>query len=276
MTGGVARRPWRGVVAAVVVVGLVAAGVTVLCVARLRPVARLSTCVLPNPAGPVDELAQHAPDGGALTVTETGFTQVDQGNALFGAVIRNTSAYAAYQTDMRVMAYDAEGRDAYRDSPATWLHLGVPVILPGEAFGLGAAATTRPIAGDREVIRVARFTVVIGETRWVRPDGLRRTGATVHEVDSKLRLRHGPAYCKPVPSHGYSMLLRDSSGRIIGGAYELDRSSWCRSNSDDPATWFGPNLPTDIDWSRSEVVALCDPISGASEWAGKRPFNYPH
>jgi hypothetical protein len=242
---------------------------------KFRSVANLTGCGVPKPAGVLDAGAVHAPDGGAVTLVETAFNQRPNSAVLLGAVLRNTSRYAAYRTEVTVEVHNAAGEDVFGEYRPQWFHLAIPVILPGDTAGFGTFGLfdTHPAdGGDR---RVTSFTVTIGANWWVPPDGLRRTMATARQIGPDILMRRGHDYCTHVRNHGYAVVLRDSAGRLIGGAYLHAVSGWCAFDEDDNTIkLIREDLPPNVDWQRSEVYALCDPVPERGPWPGKQPYNY--
>lgn len=232
--------------------------------------------------------AASAPGGGGIRVVEQGFSQeaTAEGQVFLGAVVVNTSNTIAYQTTVTFHPFDA----AHVEVPTNGDRLSVliPVIMPGQRIGAGYGTYSR---SDR----VAGAEISLSATTWLPGNALGRTfspdAATYlrttrsnprNPVGAQIRYAETSSNCAgSAVSSGTSVLYRDSTGKLVGGAFGDPASpiEVRNEHAGDPAgeypslsspscepgkreTWVvpGAGAPTTADDSRTEIYPYCDPI----------------
>jgi hypothetical protein len=179
-----------------------------------------------------------APDGGEIRVVEHGFTAAagtDSGDEIhvvsYGIVVENTSDHVATGTSVRVRMLDEDGRPVGPRSGIGDAEHTIPVLLPGQRFGLGEPRWVKR-SGTVELV------VIVGESAgwWpVDHDLVAFPGITTGDVevdpyyggalyvrfriDSAYRVRFGGLTSSLLyePARTPYVLFRNSDGEIVGG-----------------------------------------------------------
>ncbi|MFY1697950.1 hypothetical protein [Solwaraspora sp. WMMA2101] len=244
-----------------------------------------SPCITPpgdtaNPgsgtaAGTAADVGAAAPDGGELSIVESGFTQFGSAAAPItrdgvvstGAVIVNTSGHLAYGATVSFRVLDAEGRPASLD-PAREQPRQIPVILPGQQVGVGERHWVASRGGRR--VEVARVDVTVTGATWLPVEGTPTAAVTTRHLDTA---RYGPdsidatvsyevhsPYCRELASTGVGIVFRDAAGVIVGGGFDPTASrSGCRPGRHRESALLVRSLPPTADDTRTEVHQYCVP-----------------
>ncbi|MGX7669805.1 hypothetical protein [Plantactinospora sp. DSM 117369] len=264
---------------AVAVVLLVAAGVWW----ALRPGDARETAACPYPevssgvtsARPGDDnrTTIAAPSSGAVTVTETGFTQIaDKGEVSIGAVVENTSSQVAYRTRVIFGALDANGKYALGEAGRFNYFFEIPIIRPGERAVIGTYAFLDPASFTRTGIwiTVARANLQLVQTQWI-PEADTEKFPTVtarlnpekpplaSNGDVIVHLVANSNACRELGGRGKMMVFRDAAGAVVGGAYHpMPNSEVCAAGDfTTRAQALGGKLP-EADLARTELDVYCD------------------
>lgn len=174
-----------------------------------------------------------APDGGGVRVVEQGFTETaspltDQDNyyVTVGIMVENTSDYVAVATGIEVRLRDGSG-DRLPHGLGDDGTLSVPVLLPGQRFGVGATdlldrggtaelavAVGEPAQWWPAEHRVAEFAqVTTGELSTIRDSPIELT----------LRFTIDSGYPVSVGRRTAFAVFRNAAGEIVGGANDPAR-----------------------------------------------------
>ncbi|WFE24820.1 hypothetical protein O7623_15370 [Solwaraspora sp. WMMD791] len=214
-----------------------------------------------------------SPDGGELSIVESGFTQFGSAAAPItrdavvstGAVIVNTSGHLAYGATVSFRVLDAEGRPASLD-PAREQPRQIPVILPGQQVGVGERHWVASRGGRR--VEVARVDVTVTGATWLPVDGTPTAAVTTRHLDTA---RYGPdsidatvsyevlsPYCRELTSTGAGIVFRDVAGVIVGGGFDPTASrSGCLPGRHRQSALLVRSLPPTADDTRTEVHQYC-------------------
>lgn len=187
----------------------------------------------PSTAGPAS--FTEPPDGGALTVAETGFSsepnQQEAADILsYGVVVTNTSEFVALDAVVSIRLLDAGGDPIDEisgeptDRPAR--RQTVTRLLPGERLGFGGTvphhgAGVADLAVD---IETATWSPVSEQFWWSHP--VTTSDVTTQDTAgaSVLRFAVNAAYTREmIPGElviggRFTAIFRDGSGAVVGGA----------------------------------------------------------
>ncbi|WP_422771859.1 hypothetical protein ACN28C_01685 [Plantactinospora sp. WMMC1484] len=214
-----------------------------------------------------------APSSGALTVTETGFTQIaNKGEVSIGAVVENTSSQVAYQARVIFEAFDADGSYALGESGRFNYFFEIPIVRPGERAVVGTYAFLNRDSFNRTgvFITVARASLDLVQTQWIpesdtetfpaisarlhpdRPPLAQDGAVTVHFTANS-------SACRELGSRGNMVVFRDTTGGVVGGSYYPSRKEDVCPGGDSTgrAQVFDSKLP-DADLARTEINVYCD------------------
>ncbi|GLZ06605.1 hypothetical protein Acsp03_40710 [Actinomadura sp. NBRC 104412] len=240
--------------------------------------------VLADESGPKPRVlaspSASAADGGTVRLVEHGFTRLrdpsGEHRVSWGLIVENTSRTSVVSVPITVDILDARGRQLITKTSAHARERKTAFIPPGGRFGLGDATYVA-----RDGARRLRFT--LGKAEWIKPNDLRAVRLTaslvkgdLHRVDrdqfyllgEPLRAevhrtrRHDLTITFRVESgasevlgNGHaSAILRDSTGKIVGGTHPADTVSWTRF----PPGWSiqrirATGVPPTVDPRRIEV-----------------------
>jgi hypothetical protein len=219
-----------------------------------------------------------APSGGAVTVTETGFTQSgDRARVSIGAVAENTSSQVAYHTRVIFRAYTAKGTSAIAESEQYTFFFEIPIIRPEERVAIGDFVNVDPTTWQKTGIwlTVARAGLDLVNTQWIPAENT----ASFPTVSARLDPTKPPQAsdgwmsvnfaassnaCRELGSRGVGMVFRNAGGAVIGGAVDGDdQTDLCKAGEfKSGATAFNKKLPN-VDLARTEVSVFCD-VTGSS------------
>ncbi|MFG1926879.1 hypothetical protein [Cryptosporangium sp. NPDC048952] len=211
-----------------------------------------SSCDVPDTAPD----ARSEPAGDDVRVVESGWSPTAGGVAL-AAVVQNTSKdRVAYRT-----------RITFTPAGPDWF-LEIPVLLPGQRVGAatwieGAVSPSRP-------------GVVVGQTHWLDAgkQGFRSVTATYRDAGG---VTVTSPYCRNVARHGVSLLFRDSTGKLLGGARIDDGpDAVCRPGARTDSEKQVQGVPAGADPSRTEAYAYCDPARVDRSPTGPAGVNYSY
>jgi hypothetical protein len=214
-----------------------------------------------------------APSGGAVTVTETGFTQTSNDSEVsMGAVVENTSSLVAYRTRVIFGANVADGSYALAESGRYNYFFEIPIIRPGERAVIGTYAFLNGDSFNRTGvwITVARANLDLVRTQWI-PEA--DTG-TFPAVSARLNPAKPPQAeegavtvdlaansnaCRDLGGRGMTMVFRDATGAVVGGAFDAIRKAELCAAGDftAQAQVFDSKLPR-ADLARTELNVYCD------------------
>jgi hypothetical protein len=234
-----------------------------------------ATCPAPTgPTGPAGSAAQ-APDGGAVRVTESGFTQVDGVTVSIGAILRNTSAATAYRTRVSITIFDDRQQPVGDPQRKKDLQLEVPVLPPGQQVGVGAVG----LVTEREDLSptvVTRVAVELTAAQWWPPDtSALSTTSTAHLLrvewngpdrsDANVIYRANWPACHDAHPRGTVVVFRDATGTIVGGVIDgAQKMAYadpgaCRPGSGEQYLYTRSARPAGTDDAKSQVFVYCDP-----------------
>jgi len=240
-------------------------------------------CALPTtPAGTAGQPAA-APGGGALRVTEKGFSQVGTGatTVSLGAEVENTSTQVAYRARVTFSYVDAQGKSAV-PAGSTGLNLEIPMILPGQKIPVGARSYVVKTASGASA-QVAAVTVELGTVTWATADaavfkkvttsprGIQRSG--VNGASGTVAYTMQWPYCRALTSRGVAMVFRGQSGAIVGGSFDLTGTPQaCASGDSTRQAVVTQSLPAVLQEDKTEVYPYCD-LAAASATGSGAPVN---
>ncbi|GHJ47899.1 hypothetical protein Cs7R123_52410 [Catellatospora sp. TT07R-123] len=235
-----------------------------------EPAASSSPCPERTPA-PRPQ-APTAPDGGRVTVLESGFATVGGNRVSIGAVLDNSSAQVAYRTRVTIRALDARGGSAVHPRSGELLVQEIPIILPGQRIGVGAWA----YLGDGP--RFTKLTPVsvrieLGPSQWWpvadSPQGLpvvsaafrgiRHYGGSPH--DGVAQYTATVDYCRPLAPRLVAALYRDRDGRLAGGSLNAAGAlghTACEPGAGGETLSLYDSMPAGTDEARTEIYPYCD------------------
>jgi hypothetical protein len=260
----------------------IAGGVALAAVALVGGVVLLTSqtkspasCVTPATASSATPAsAASAAGGGGLRVTEKGFSQYEPILASVGGIVENTSSQVAYRTQITFRLTDATHASAVPEKSGELLRLEIPVIRPGEKIPVGTWTYLRE-AESGKAVTVADLQIELGTTQWLPAGGfapimaeqpqLTRSSADPQTATIKYALTSD--YCSALHARGVAMVFRNSSGKIVGGSFEADRSpSRCQPGDSNESANAQRSVPSGIDETKTQVLTYCDvaPAAAAS------------
>lgn len=247
------------------------------------------TCV-EAPKAPLPGTAssgESAPDGGGLRVTESGVSFVPSSGgtpdtASVGVMVENTSEYAAYRTLIQFEITDEGATAIATGTGSEALVLEIPLILPGAQLGVGTAAY---LDEGKTVTEATQVTTNFEATTWVAADDAptvaietQHDSITMTEVESgsgRITYQMTSPYCQGLISRGVSSIFRDSSGKIVGGAFEgVKGRIYCAAGTTDQSIHAVYTVPDGIDESATSTYPYCDfSMELTTPRPTVRPFN---
>ncbi|MDW5326431.1 hypothetical protein [Plantactinospora sp. KLBMP9567] len=214
-----------------------------------------------------------APSSGAVTVTETGFTQItNQGEVSIGAVVENTSSQVAYQTRGIFGAFEADGSYALGEAERFNYFFEIPIIRPGERAVIGTYAFLDRASFNRtgNWIHVAQASLQLVQTQWISAADTGTFPAIIARLNTEkpplaqdgrvtIYLAADSDVCRKLGSRGMGIVFRDAGGAVVGGSYYPVRDpEFCASGGfTATAQVFDSKLP-DADLARTDLSAYCD------------------
>lgn len=263
----------------VVVIVAVAVGVVLYMRDDSNDVAQGCKLVSPPAGAPVN-------DATGVRLAEQGYTRVGSlatSNVTIGAVLENPSDKVAYRTRVSFDVLGPEGQSVVADVSRRYQILEVPIILPGAKIPVGTALSPNRLA------EVSSVTIKPVVNQWLAAggpdDGLAPIAVTplTDKITSDdqgfghLAYRTTSANCTNLYSRGSSFVLRDTSGKIVGGGFsEQPQASGCDIDDDrfdNAFTTAQRGVPQTADLPKTEIASLCD-VSPRPEPAGpSAPIN---
>ncbi|PRY28970.1 hypothetical protein [Pseudosporangium ferrugineum] len=255
-------RIWPAAVAAVVVV-LAVVAVVLLTRDDESPQAQCRLVTPPSTA-PVNDTT-------TVRITEQGYTEVRSPGSTtvtIGAVLENPSDRVAYRTRVTFDVLGPVGASVVNEVFRRFQTLEVPLILPGAKVPIGdslglARSTTANSVSIKPVV-----------TRWLPAgdgnDGLAPVTTTLvpekttRDADGSGVITYNArsANCTDLVSRGSSYILRDPSGKLIGGGVSNDpEGSGCDTSENRYTNTFNTalrSIPQQADLPKTEVASLCD------------------
>jgi hypothetical protein len=276
MTEASSTPPTRRRAVYAVVIGLVAvvaAGGAALAATREAPAKPTAVrCTrTPTPQGRTAP-ADAAPGGGGLRVVEKGFTQLgDQRESVsIGALVENTSDRVAYRTLITFRVLDAGGRSVTAPGAGRLLRQEVPVIMPGQRFGVGSSANVQEEAPLRSAT-VSTVEVRLERVHWTprRDDGGAFAAVTAEhwftdhsggdDTTGVVRYDIDSPYCDELTPRGAAVVFRDRTGALIGGSFDRGTSqARCKPGRSDGGVLAFESIPAGADDDRTEIYPYCD------------------
>jgi hypothetical protein len=238
-----------------------------------------AACAVPTALAGTAGQPADAPGGGALRVTEKGFSQVGSGGATvsLGAEVENTSKQVAYRARVTFAYADAQGKPAVAPG-STGLNLEIPMILPGQKIPVGAWSYVVKTASGA-FARVAAISVDLGSVNWVAsdaaafqkitasPQGIQRS--EVNGASGTLAYTMQWPFCRALTSRGVAMVFRDQSGAIVGGSIDLTGTPKACANGDTARqAVVTQSLPPALQEDKTEVYPYCDLAAALATGSG--------
>ncbi|HEV8565697.1 MAG TPA: hypothetical protein VGQ92_01210 [Actinoplanes sp.] len=282
------RRTSRWLVLGAIVVVATAAAVVIAVARSGGDESAAQECRLVTPPS----AAAPAPGSSGIKVTEQGYTTVPPdfpSNATtfprvsIGAVLENTTDRVAYRTRVVFDAFGSSGASVVTGPQATYKMIEVPILPPGARVAVGDTL----VADEKATISKVSISPTV--TQWLPPGGPNSglapitaavvTGKSARESDGSSLITftaHSPN-CTDLLSRGTAFVLRDTSGKIVGGNVDgLTKQEACQvGGTTTPVTAMSQQntVPATADLDKTEITAFCDVAKGPGIIRSGEPIN---
>ncbi|GIG85650.1 hypothetical protein [Plantactinospora endophytica] len=214
-----------------------------------------------------------APSGGAVTVVESGFTQIaDQSQVSIGAVVENNSSQVAYRTRVIFGAFDVDGDYALEEARRFNYFFEIPIIRPGERAMIGTYASVDAANFTRTGIwtTVVRASLHLIQTQWIPAADTGTFPAITARLNPEkppvaedgrvtVHLAANSDACRELGGRGMAMVFRDGVGAVVGGAFDgIRNTELCVAGDFTARALTFDSNPPKADLTRTEVDVYCD------------------
>jgi hypothetical protein len=233
-----------------------------------------------------------APDSSGIRVAEQGWTTVPPDfprNATsfprvsIGAVLENTTNQVAYRTRVVFDAFGSAGASVVSGPQVTYKMIEVPILPPGARVAVGDTL----VADEKATISKVSISPTV--TQWLPPGGPSSglapitaaavAGKSARESDGSALITftaHSPN-CTDLLSRGTAFVMRDTSGKIVGGNVDgLTKQEACQvGGTAAPVTAMSQQntVPATADLDKTEITAFCDVVKGLGIIRSGEPIN---
>jgi hypothetical protein len=214
-----------------------------------------------------------SPSGGAVTVTEFGFSPTPNKKQIsMGAVLTNSSTQVAYRTRIFFRAFTRKGANAISDGSHYFGHIEIPIIRPGDRVPVGDTLFVNPEQFNKTGVplAVASARLDLVSTQWAPATAT----ATFPAVTAKLISANPPSIivgavtvpftatsdaCRNLGGRGDTAVLRDQQGAIVGGVFDSsEQTGGCAAGEFGGSVATVDPKPSTADLARTEVSVFCD------------------
>ena len=204
-----------------------------------------------------------------------------------GVLLRNSTDKVAYRTLVTLDAVDTNGRTVIDEIHQRFRTQVVPTIRPGEIVAVGNASALDELT-QRQGKQASSVTVTVQVAQWLEPgdgsNGVGKITATVVPGSGKRddrgqgEITYGieSTNCAPMVPRGVSLVFRDASGAIVGGALDNPPPlGTCKSgtNPGRQSSLTQSDIPAEADLDMTAVTVYCDFDRPQAPVASGLPYN---